>query len=222
MRTSVQSTTTTPLQFPLREPVWHYHAFMMEASTLHNNCTNYSKRLTSQHSPAFHVYTCCAYKRAFSDTMSFCVSSCVMLYFSPLIFWQHLLFSGGLTKKYDVIIPLRERCGNKDREPLWTLRWKHRPVSLSVMNILVWVYIQTYTLTSTVKKSILWFVFSAVPVHFCLFLSAFQLYLTPSSSLRSALYRALKFCSTLQSSAPLPPAHIYPLHFLKAGMIHRD
>lgn len=73
---SVQSTALTPLQFPLREPIWHYHVFRMEASL---QTANKLSRSTDSK-----VFTYYSHVRArFTSTRAdFHRPSCVMLYFS--------------------------------------------------------------------------------------------------------------------------------------------
>lgn len=68
-----------PLQFPLREPIWHYHVFRMEASLQTAN-----KLSQSTDSP---VFTCRSHVRAvFTSTQTvFHRPSCVRLYFSTFL-----------------------------------------------------------------------------------------------------------------------------------------
>lgn len=65
-----------------------------------------------------HVHISCAYKHVVFTSVSFCcLSMCHVLLFSPNFLTSLVVFS-GLTKKYDVTIPLWEMCSNKDRGPL--------------------------------------------------------------------------------------------------------
>lgn len=172
---------------------------------------------STQCSPALHVHRLKLFCFFSSSPVSFCCLSCVMLYFSLLIFWQDLLFSSKLTKKYDAMIPPWEQCGNKDREPLWTLRWKKQTPSHRVWwiysgSIYSHIHRHTHTHTSTVKKSIV---------------QTFFFFLLSNPSISTLLYVPFNFiwvilplfpllfllCSTLCIKIPLhslvPPPSIF-------------
>lgn len=96
--------------------------FMIEAS-LHT-----AQIITKDRHPSIHLpskCTCCAYKHQFLTLCPFFSGRLVMchaLLFLLPIFWKDALFSWWLNRDIWCDDPCVEWCGNKDREPLWTLK----------------------------------------------------------------------------------------------------